>query len=743
MASEHAPNGLQTADDQASEVQPLSDAEQRTVAMDDSFVTLTAGNTSLVIECQIGARPRILYWGRRLQDTSPQLLKIMTTRQHAPGGADAEVGSSLLNETGSGISGLSGFAAHRSGMGWANFFTVQRIERPSTSEVRIVCLDATTSVWATHNIGFDPDSNLMTCQTNITNSGQDDLSIEWCAAASLPLDPRVERLYGFTGRWAGEFDTEEITSFTGSYVRENRNGRTSHDNFPGLIAATEEAVERSGPVFGFHLGWSGNSRISVDRLSDGRAFVQMGEYFFPGEMVLAPGKTYNTPTLFAGFTTRGLSALSRKFHHHVRHSVLDGRIAGKPRPIHYNTWEALYFDHDLEKLNALADAAADIGAERFVLDDGWFGSRRNDRAGLGDWRVSEDMYPDGLGPLVSKVKSLGMEFGLWFEPEMVNPDSDLFRTHPDWILQAEGREQVPFRGQYVLDLTRPEVIDYLYTSIHAILTEYDISYVKWDMNRDVHHPGSHGRPATSRQTRELYKLLKRIRADHPNLEIESCASGGARADYGILQHTDRIWTSDSNDALDRQHIQRGASHFFPLEILGAHVGPRVCHITGRQLSMEMRVATAFMGHMGMELNLLEENTKDLAILKAGIALHKTYRQLLHTGDYVRLDTPDHVNAVGVVATDKTEAVFSWANIKGHRETLPGRIFFPDLDRTKQYRIKIIWPSPVVSRTSPSIIDVADLGGAGAILPGEALMQVGLQTPLLAPETCLIYELVAE
>jgi alpha-galactosidase len=717
--------------------------EKRDIRLSNSdFVTLTAGNTSLVLDCALGARPSILYWGRGLADTPPELLKVMTTRQHAMGGADAEIGASLLNETGSGISSLSGFSAHRSGKAWASLFTVQSVERPSDSDVKIICNDATTAVQAIHEIGVNPDSNLMTCQTRIVNDGEDDLSIDWCAAACLPLDPRLTRLFGFTGRWADEFGMEEIADFRGSYLRENKNGRTSHDNFPGLIAATKETVERSGPVFGFHLGWSGNNRVRVDRLSDGRAFVQMGEYFYPGEMVLKPGETYQTPVLYAGTTTRGISALSRKFHHHLRHSVMDGRTNKKPRPVHYNTWEAVYFDHDEKTLFALAEKAAKVGAERFVLDDGWFGGRRDDKTGLGDWWVSKDVYPNGLGPLVDKVKGLGMEFGIWFEPEMVNPDSELFRKHPDWILHADGVEQVPFRGQFALDLTRPEVVEHLYKSINDILTEYDVSYIKWDMNRDVHHPGSHGRPAIFRQTRELYKLLERLKAEHPDLEIESCSSGGGRTDYGILRHTDRIWTSDSNDALDRQRIQRGASHFFPLEIMGTHVGPKVCHITGRQLRMEMRVATAFFGHMGMELNLLEEDGADLETLKAGIALHKKHRQLIHTGNLVRLDTPSHVNALGVVSADKTEALFSWANMTGHRETLPGRIFFSELESDIEYRVRIIWPSPIASRTRPSILDAADLGGEGTVFPGEALMCMGLQSPLLYPETALIYHLEA-
>lgn len=706
------------------------------------FVTLTAGNTSLVLNCAVGARPCILYWGERLVQSDPALLLRMTSRQHAPGSADAEVESSLLNETGAGVSGSPGFSAHRNGTAWASFFRVTEVRQSDPNRVEIVCEDKTTKVRATHLIGVDPGSSVMTCQIEIENIGTDGLAIDWCASANLPLDPRATRLFGFTGRWSGEFQLEEVAPFLGSYVRENKSGRTSHDNFPGLVLGAAETNEQAGPCFAFHLGWSGNSRVRVDRLSDGRAFVQMGEYFFPGELSLAPGETYRTPCLFAGFAGRGFSALSRKFHHHLKHTIMDGRVQRKPRPIHYNTWEAVYFDHDADKLFKLAEKAAEVGAERYILDDGWFGARRNDKAGLGDWWPSEDVYPEGLGPLIKHVTSLGMEFGLWFEPEMVNPDSELFRKHPDWILQAEGVEQVPFRGQYVLDLTRPEVSEYLFVHLHKLLSDHDISYVKWDMNRDVHHPGSRGRPAISRQTRALYALIDRVRTAHPDLEIESCSSGGGRADYGILQRTDRIWTSDSNDALDRQSIQRGASHFFPLEIMGAHVGPETCHITGRRLKMEMRVATALFGHMGMELNLLSESQDNLNILKAGIALHKQHRALIHGGDYYRLDTPGHVNAVGVVSPDQSEALFSWCNMTGHNETLPGRIYVPGLDRSKSYRTKIAWPKKVRSVSRPSVLEALSLNEEGTVLPGEALEHVGLQVPLLHPETCLIYHFEA-
>ncbi|MEL6727864.1 MAG: alpha-galactosidase [Pseudomonadota bacterium] len=706
-------------------------------------VILETHTTSLVLACAAGERPRFHYWGPRLNRTDTDLLKRMTARQHAPGSADREIESSVLNEFGGGLGGATGFAAHRAGTNWASLFLVDSVLRPDPHSVTLVCRDEATQICARHFISLDPETHLLTLETEIENLGADALSVDWCAAASLPLDQRATQLFGFTGRWAGEFHREQIPQFTGSYVRENKSGRTSHDCFPGLLAGADGTTEQAGLCFAFHFGWSGNHRIRVDRLSDGHAFVQMGEYFFPGEVSLAPGETYKTPTLFAGVSQNGFSALSRQFHRHVTSQAMDDRITRKPRPIHYNTWEAVYFNHDQDTLFKLAEAAAEVGAERFILDDGWFGGRRSDKAGLGDWWVSEEVYPNGLGPLIEHVTGLGLEFGLWFEPEMVNPDSDLYRAHPDWVLHVEGVPTIPFRHQLALDLTRTEVSDYLFERMHNLLSAYDISYIKWDMNRDLHNPGREGRAVASRQTRALYALMDRIREAHASLEIESCSSGGGRADYGVLQRTDRIWTSDSNDALDRQRIQRGASYFFPLATLGAHVGPETCHITGRRLSMQMRVATALFGHMGMELNLLEESEENLQILKAGLALHKQHRALIHQGDFYRLETPEHVNAIALVAEDQSEALLSWCNLTGHLQTLPGRIYMTGLDPSRAYRTRIVWPNPVRSVSRPSVLEALDLGGDGTVIPSDALAQVGLQAPLLHPETCLIYHFEAE
>jgi alpha-galactosidase len=335
-----------------------------------------------------------------------------------------------------------------------------------------------------------------------------------------------------------------------------------------------------------------------------------------------------------------------------------------------------------------------------------------------------------------------MQFGLWFEPEMVNPDSDLFRAHPDWVLGVSGIGTINSRNQYTLDLTKTVVTDYLYDNMSQLIAEYDIDYIKWDMNRDTHFPGSQGRAVMHRQTLAVYALIAKLRTAFPKLEIESCSSGGARADYGILRHADRIWTSDNNDARHRQHIQRGASYFFPLRVTGSHVGPSKCHITGRIFSIEYRVASAFFGHMGMELDLAKETPEDLEILKQGIALHKQYRELIHGGKLFRLEsTPSRV-AMGVVADTETEGLFSCAQIDMDSATLPPRFRFAGINANMFYRVKLIWPGRNISISSPSIMEAADLMGDGAIFTGAALIEYGIQLPLTMPDTCLIYHLKA-
>lgn len=700
-------------------------------------IRFDSGGMTLIVACAANAPPHILYWGKQLtQAVGVDQIRDLTFRQHAWGSEDKPIVPSLAMEPGVGFMGLTGLSAHRDGKDWGSRFCVISADRTG-SVANIKCRDAVANLSLEYSIDCDPITGVLEFASTLRNDGTSTLSLNDMATACLPIQAEMTDIIGFSGRWADEFRRERLNRFSGTYLRENRRGRTSHDSFPAVILCSPDTQEQCGEAFGLHLAWSGNHRIRVDTVSDGSVYASLGALLFPGEIQLAVGESYSSPPIVAAYSGDGFSLLSRKFHSHVREKLLRPVVRNRPRPVHYNCWEAVYFDHDLDQLKEMASKAAEIGVERFVLDDGWFGSRRNDKSGLGDWTVSRQVYPDGLKPLIDHVTDLGMEMGIWFEPEMVNPDSDLYRAHPDWILQVEGSEQVQFRHQYALDISRADVADYLFERIDAILRDHNIGYVKWDMNRDLNHPGGQdGAPHAFAQVKALYDLIDRIRDAHPNVEIESCASGGGRADMGILAHTDRIWTSDSNDALDRQSIQAGASYFLPLEVLGAHVGPRRCHITGRTLSMNMRAATALMGHMGLELNLLTEPQHELAQLKSALALYKRHRSLLHSGDLYRLDIAAPYNVMGVVAADKSEALYSIACLEGHRATRPPTVHFDGLDEGADYRIQLVWPEEWQSLSSPSVVDAMQLR-EGNTLSGESLAKVGMQLPIGFPETVIL------
>ncbi|MEZ5226549.1 MAG: alpha-galactosidase [Acidimicrobiales bacterium] len=296
----------------------------------------------------------------------------------------------------------------------------------------------------------------------------------------MPFPAHAEELLSLEGRWCREFQPRR-SAFAGTTVIENRSGRSSQFTVPAMFAGARSFGEHLGEVWGVQLAWSGNYELAAQELPDGRRHLQAGELLDPGEVVLATGEGYQAPDVVVAWSEAGLSPASQGFHAEVRRRLPSSGV----RPVLMNTWEAVYFDHDLDTLVALADVAAEVGVERFVLDDGWFGGRRSDHAGLGDWWVSPDVWPEGLRPIIDHVRSLGMEFGLWVEPEMVNPDSDLYRAHPEWVLATDGYEPLLGRHQLVLDLGRDEVRTYLYDALHALLSDNDIAYLKWDMNRDV------------------------------------------------------------------------------------------------------------------------------------------------------------------------------------------------------------------------------------------------------------------
>ncbi|MDP5133160.1 MAG: alpha-galactosidase [Paraglaciecola sp.] len=704
-----------------------------------AFVRLESELLTLILDCT-GKTPALLYFGKKLTaETDPVSLKALVQRQEAKCSVVVEAPISLSPLSAEGFTGSPGIELHDDDIAWSFGPELVDVSFSKPDTVVLTSVDQLRQLQIVHTFALDFASNVLAAASAITNLGPKAVQLNWCAAPTLLLPDHLTQVTGFEGRWSNEFQQHRLDLYLGSYFRENRKGKTSHDNFPGVLVHQANTNEQAGECYGFHLGWSGNHRTRVELLAEGRCYLQMGELLLPGELSLAPQASYQSPTLFTSYSPNGFSALSANFHQFVRAHLLSSAQRQKPRPVHYNTWEGIYFEHDVDTLKQLAENVAELGVERFVLDDGWFKGRRNDRAGLGDWVVDKTVYPDGLQPLITHVNKLGMEFGIWFEPEMVNPDSDLYRQHPDWILSTKNNSQLQFRNQLVLDLTRTEVTDYLYSSIQAILQEYPaIKYIKWDINRDLNHPGdANGKPAIHRQTLALYQLIARIKAANPGLEIESCSSGGARIDYGVLGYTDRVWTSDSNDALDRLAIQRGCSFFFPSDVMGAHVGPRDCHITGRRISMDMRAAVAFFGHMGIEMDPRELTEPEKQTLKAAIALHKEYRNFIHNARLHRMDGDGLSINFGLVNQQQTQGLFAYNSVIESGRTLPKRLRFVGLDANKMYQFKLLWPTQLKEHT-PSLLGNIQLQS----FSGASLMQQGMQLPITLPQTSLIFALNA-
>jgi alpha-galactosidase len=695
---------------------------------------LDGDDQTLLISIRAG-RPCLDYWGEALPargDVDPRLFE----RAIPHGMLDQGEAFDLFPQAGHGFTGQPAVAFARENGGFISQMTCGSVTA-SDHALTFHLSDPLAALTTDLEIGIDAATGVVMMRSRLTHQGPGLLNLHWMACAALPS--AHAELLTFGGRWAREFDSARLRLPSGLWSTESRTGRTSHHSPPFLVAGEAGFGDDHGEVLGLHLAWSGNHRLLAERLRDGRLQVQAGELFLPGEVRLAPGETYETPWLYAARSRAGLSGLADRFHPFVRDHILGGRLKAKPRPVHFNTWEAVYFRHDLTTLKGLATAAAAVGAERFVLDDGWFRGRDDDTTSLGDWTPDPVKYPDGLAPLVDHVRGLGMEFGLWVEPEMVNATSDLFRAHPDWVLSDPGRDQPLGRGQYVLDLTRPEAEDAIFAQLDALLAAAPIAYLKWDMNRDLTHAVSRGRPAARAQALAVYALLDRLRADHPGVEIESCASGGGRADYEILKRTDRIWISDTNDPLERQAIQQTAALFFPPEVLGAHVGPRVSHTTARVTSLETRALTALFGHMGIEADIRAFSEPDLAGLKAWISRHKQLRGLIGRGRRVRLTPPDPGGiAFAIIGAD--EALVSLAQIETPKTATLGPLRVSGLDDEMTYDIRLLNPPgrPRVSmKRAPSLAS-----GETVTAPGAILRQSGLPLPILRAGEMAVFHLKA-
>ena len=442
-----------------------------------------------------------------------------------------------------------------------------------------------------------------------------------------------------------------------------------------------------------HLACAGNQVVYAERTTTDWRLLRGGERLLPGEVVLDEGESYASPWL-VGTWGAGLDQASTRLHDMLRARPQHPR---RPRPVLLNTWEATYYDHDLDHLLDLADRAASVGVERFVLDDGWFGRRRDDTRGLGDWVVSQEVWPDGLGPLVEHVNELGMEFGLWVEPEMVSLDSELAERHPEWLLQTARGPGIPSRQQHVLDLAHPGAYAHVRDQISALVDEYDIAYLKWDHNRPLvdagHWPS--GRPGVHEQARAALALMAELKGRHPGLEIESCAGGGGRIDLATAEVVDRFWPSDCIDAHERHRINAATGLLVPPELLGTHIGSGRDHTTGRWLDLDFRAGTALWGHLGIEWDLSSADEAELDRLRDWVALHKAHRDLLHSGVVVHADpTNPALQLDGVVARDGREALYKLSMLEHSLVWPPGRVVLPGLDPATTYLVTIASPRPL-------------------------------------------------
>ena len=680
---------------------------------------MDAGAQTLALTSD-GGIPQVIWWGPRLPEGEDLAQLAAAQLSDLTGGMlDHLPALTLCPESGRAFQGQPGLICTESdGTPLHPVFTFDRAEARAG---HLALISTAPGLTLTHSITAHA-TGVFTLRSTL--HADRPIRAQWLAAPVLPAPQTAVEMIDVSGKWIGEFQLNTVPWTPGIRLREARTGRSGHEHPPYLILPDLGCSNTAGAAHALHYAWSGGHRMLAEELPDGRRQVQFGAAL---GAETTPATHFESADLIAVYSDHGLNGIAAAFQADIRDRVVQWPDPARPRPVHYNCWEAIYFNHNLADLSAIADRAAAIGAERFVLDDGWFGRRDDDTTSLGDWVIDRNKWPDGLHPLIAHVHGLGMTFGLWFEPEMVNPDSDLFRAHPDWMLGP--RDQVTGRNQMVLNMALPAVRDTLFAAISAVLTEYPIDYIKWDHNRLL--------PVVDAdQTRGAYALFDRLRAAHPMVEIESCASGGGRIDAGILARTHRVWLSDSNDALERLRMQHDAALFLPSCITGSHVGPRKSHTSGRILPMAFRAWVAAQRHMGFEMDLRELTDEEAATLSEVTAWYKANRDWMMAGTIHRIDAADPtVTAEVQLAADGRRFVLFAGQAEASRQILPRPLRLTGLDPQARYRVTLRNPGdkPPQSR-GPNALKSGPL-----TLTGRALMGQGILLPVAWPATLWVVE----
>ncbi len=697
-------------------------------APDGNAWLLSAGEMSYAVAVPSAAgeakMPQTLYWGARL----PNLGGLPSAHTHREI-ASFENGMSTTPleypAYGGGLNYEPALKASFPNGNRAMSLVFDKAEQPAADTLELTLRDAVEPIYVHLFYQLYPQG-VLARWSEIENRSKTTLTLENAASSTwnLPPDPRYQ-LSWLTGRWGGEWQLQRNPIRPGAQILESRRGSTGHQNNPWFqVSEAGVTSETAGPVWFGELGWSGSWRITVEEVETRAVRVTGGYNPFDFAYPLAPGEKLQTPHFYAGYTGAGEGEASRILHRFQEQVILPQAPHPKLRPVLYNSWEATEFNVDEAGQIALAERAAKLGVERFVIDDGWFGQRKNDHAGLGDWYVNPQKFPHGLKPVIDRVHALGMDFGIWVEPEMVNPDSDLYRKHPDWAMHFPGRPRTEARNQLLLNLARPDVRAYVFGWLDDLVSKNDISFLKWDYNRNWTEPGWEDVPLAEQKTiyvkyvDNLYSILAELRKKHPNLEIESCSGGGGRVDDGILRYTDEVWPSDNTDALDRLTIQDGFTHAYSPGVMMAWVTDVPNFLDARTIPLDFRFHVAETGSLGIGNNLNKMSDADLQQSAAQVAFYKQVRPLVQQGELYRLTTSLDMPgrwATEYVASDKSEAVvFAFLQATQFGEPFPA-VQLEGLDPAATYTI-----TPQDAKKAP-------------MLPAEAsgaeLMHSGLQLNL--------------
>ena len=576
-----------------------------------------------------------------------------------------------------------------------------------------------------------PGAGMIEKHAVIENKTSQPITLESAQAGTwyMPLGDGY-RLSYLNGRWAGETQLVQEDIHPGVKVLESRRGTTSHQTNPWFAIDAPEgdgsrADQDHGRVWFGALGWSGSWKFSVEQTPHQQVRVTGGYNTFDFAYPLNPGEQLETPAFYGGFTDHGFGEASRTLHRFAREFILPGGLSAKPRPVLYNSWEATEFSVDEPGQRTLAEKAAKIGVERFVMDDGWFGARNTDHAGLGDWYVNPKKFPNGLQPLIQYVNGLGMDFGIWVEPEMVNPDSDLYRKHPDWAMNFPGRPRTEARNQLVLNMARDDVKEYTFAWLDKLVSENNIAFLKWDMNRNFSEPGwpetgaANEKKIWVKYTSNVYEIIDRLRARHPKLEIESCSGGGARVDLGIMKRVDEVWTSDNTEAYDRLRIQEGFSYAYPTQTMMAWVTD-VPNYNGRTTPLEYRFLVAMMGSLGIGNNLNKWSSADFMLATKMIVYYKTIRATVQQGKLYRLFSPrvGELTANQYVSEDgKQSVLFAFLRSQQYGRPAP-TIRLRGLDERGVYRVKALDGSKLAEKVETASGSYLQNRGLNLFLTGD-------------------------